>query len=116
LSVEIQINHNLNHHKDKVRKLLTSEEGVYHRKQRSTEPESVFGQIKSNKGYYRFRHFTKAKVLLDFTLVAIAFNIGKLFNKGRIMPGFFLHSVFKSANVISHQTIYRIKILKLRRK
>ena len=73
----IEVNHNLNCHKQKVRKLFTSEEGIYHRSQRSIEPESMFGQTKSNKHYNRFRHFNKDKVLMDFAIFAIAFNIGK---------------------------------------
>ncbi len=78
----IEVNHNLNRHKQRIRELLTSEEGVYHRSQRPIEPESVFGQMKSNKHYNRFRHFKKDKVLMDFAIFAIAFNIGKLHLKG----------------------------------
>ena len=78
----IEVNHNLNRHKQRIRELLTSEEGIYHRSQRPIEPESVFGQTKSNKHYNRFRHFKKDKVLMDFAIFAIAFNIGKLHLKG----------------------------------
>jgi len=42
----------------------------------------VFGQTKSNKHYNRFRHFRKDKVIMDFAIFAIAFNIGKLHLKG----------------------------------
>jgi hypothetical protein len=84
----IEVNLNLNRHKERVRKLLTSEEGLYHRSHRPIEPESVFGQVKSNKGYNRFRHFNKDtdKVMMDFAILAIAFNIGKLHNKGKNAP------------------------------
>jgi hypothetical protein len=82
----IEVNHNLNRHKERVRQLLTSEEGLYHRSQRPIEPESVFGQTKSNKNYYRFRHFGKELITMDFAIFAIAFNIGKLHNKGKITP------------------------------
>ena len=78
----VEVNHNLNRHKQKARELLTCEEGIYHRSQRPVEPESVFGQTKSNKHYNRFRHFYKDKVLMDFAIFAIAFNIGKLHLKG----------------------------------
>lgn len=78
----IEVNHNLDRHKQRIRELLTSEEGIYHRSQRPIEPESVFGQTKSNKHYNRFRHFKKDKVLMDFAIFAIAFNIGKLHMKG----------------------------------
>ena len=78
----VEVNHNLNRHKQKARELLTCEEGIYHRSQRPIEPESVFGQTKSNKHYNRFRHFNKDKVLMDFAIFAIAFNLGKLHLKG----------------------------------
>ncbi|PLB85195.1 IS5/IS1182 family transposase, partial [Dysgonamonadaceae bacterium] len=35
----IEVNHNLNRHKQKVRELLTSPEGLFHRSQRPIEPE-----------------------------------------------------------------------------
>ncbi len=77
----IEVNHNLNWHKKKARELLTSEEGLLHRKRRPIEPEAVFGQSKSNKHYNRFRHFGKDKVMMDFAIFAIAFNIGKMHQK-----------------------------------
>jgi 5-hydroxyisourate hydrolase-like protein (transthyretin family) len=42
------------------------------------EPEAVFGQIKYDMGYKRFRHFGKDKVTMDFAFFAIAFNIKKM--------------------------------------
>jgi hypothetical protein len=75
----------LNRHKEKVRQLLTSEEGLYHRSQRPIEPEAVFGQSKSNKQYFRFRHFGKDMITMDFAIFAIAFNLGKLLAKGKNM-------------------------------
>ena len=36
-----------------------SEKGIRHRGQRCIEPEAVFGQIKYDMGYKRFRHFGK---------------------------------------------------------
>jgi hypothetical protein len=80
----IEINHNLRRHKERIRTLLTSEEGLYHRSKRPIEPESVLGQSKSNKQYNRFRHFDKDKVMMDYGTFAVAFNIGKLYNKGKI--------------------------------
>jgi len=77
----IEVNHNLNRHKHKVRDLLTSPEGLFHRSQRPIEPEAVFGQTKYDKAYNRFRHFGEEKVKADFALFAIAFNIGKLWHK-----------------------------------
>ena len=50
-------------------------------KRRSLEPEPVFGQLKYNHGYTRFRHFGKAKVTMDLGLVFMALNILKLHKK-----------------------------------
>jgi len=77
----MEVNHNLNRHKQKVRELLTSPEGLYHRSQRPIEPEAVFGQTKYDKAYNRFRHFGQEKVEADFALFATASNIGKLWRK-----------------------------------
>jgi hypothetical protein len=83
----LEINHNLNRHKERVRNLLSSKEGLYHRSMRPVEPESVFAQGKSNKQYNRFRYFStnNDKVMMAFAIFAIAFNIGKLHNKGKNM-------------------------------
>lgn len=77
----IEVNHRLNEYKRKARELLTSEEGLRHRGRRSIEPEAVFGQMKFNMAYRRFRHFGKDKVTMDFALFAIAFNIKKMCSK-----------------------------------
>ena len=50
-------------------------------KRRSLEPEPVFGQLKHNHGYTRFRHFGKAKVEMDLGFVFMALNIMKLHRK-----------------------------------
>jgi transposase len=82
----IEINHKLNQYRQKARELLNSKEGRFHRRQRPIEPESVFGQTKANKHYYRFRHFGRDKVKMDFAIFAIAFNIGKMYNKIQNTP------------------------------
>ena len=80
----IEVNHKLQHYKQKARELLTSEEGIKHRGRRCIEPEAVFGQTKYNKAYKRFRHFGKDKVNMDFAFFAIAFNIGKMCKKNNL--------------------------------
>ncbi|MCI6129991.1 transposase, partial [Prevotella sp.] len=45
------------------------------------EPEAVFGQIKYNMAYRRFRHIGVDKVKMDFAFFAIAFNIKKMVAK-----------------------------------
>lgn len=47
-------------------------------KRRALEPEPVFGQLKHNHGYTRFRHFGKSKVTMDLGFVFMALNILKL--------------------------------------
>ena len=78
---QIQVNHKLREYKRKVRERLTSEEGLRMRKRRPVEPEAVFGQIKYNKAYNRFRHQSQEKVAMDFAVFAIAFNLLKLHRK-----------------------------------
>ena len=80
---EIEVNHRLMEYKRKARERLTSEKGLEHRSKRPVEPEAVFGQMKYNMGYKRFRHFGKDKVTMDFAFFAIAFNIKKMASKTR---------------------------------
>ena len=93
---EIEVNHQLMEYKRKARERLTSEKGLEHRSKRPIEPEAVFGQMKYNMGYKRFRHFGKDKVNMDFALFAIAFNIKKMAakvrkqEKMRTIAGFFV--------------------------
>jgi hypothetical protein len=75
---EIEVNHQLMEYKRKARERLTSEKGLMHRSKRPIEPEAVFGQMKYNMQYKRFRHFGKDKVTMDFAFFAIAFNIRKM--------------------------------------
>ncbi|MDR2121452.1 MAG: transposase [Tannerella sp.] len=65
-----------------------------HSSRRSVKPEAVFGQAESNKGYSRFRHFNNTesdKVMPDFAVFAVAFNLQKLHRKrkntGQNPPG-----------------------------
>lgn len=74
----VEINHRLQRYKQIARELLISEIGRKHRGQRCIEPEAVFGQMKQDFNYKRFRHFGKDKVRMDFAFFAIAFNIKKL--------------------------------------
>lgn len=74
----IEVNHRLNEYKRQARERLTSQEGIKHRGKRCIEPEAVFGQMKYNMAYRRFRHMGKDKVTMDFAFFAIAFNIKKM--------------------------------------
>jgi len=74
----IQINHRLRKYKEKVKKNLLSEQGIIYRKQRPADVETVFGQIKSNKGFRRFNLRGLKKVEIETGLLAIAHNLQKL--------------------------------------
>ena len=79
----IEVNYRLKRYKEQARDRLLSEEGVRHRGRRCIEPEAVFGQMKYDMAYKRFRHFGLDKVNMDFAFFAIAFNIKKLCSKIR---------------------------------
>ena len=74
----ITFNKRLKQLKKKAKELLLSEEGIRHRKKRAIEPESVFGQIKSNNSFNRFTLKSLKKVHLEFGLIALAHNFRKL--------------------------------------
>ena len=60
---------------------MTSDEGLKQRGRRCIEPEAVFGQMKFDMAYRRFRHFGKDKVTMNFAFFAIAFNLKKMIAK-----------------------------------
>ena len=74
----INVNHQLKRYKEKAFERLTSERGLFHRSKRPIEPEAVFGQIKTDKQYKRFRHRGFPKIQMDFGILAMAFNLQKL--------------------------------------
>ena len=74
----IRANHRLMEYRQQARDRLTSEKGLEHRSKRPIEPEAVFGQMKYDMHYKRFRHFGKDKVTMDFAFFATAFNIKKM--------------------------------------
>ena len=73
----IEVNHRNNAYRSKAKELLTSDRGLYHRSNRPIEPEAVFGNIKFNHGFKRFRLKSSEKVKTEFGLVALAHNIRK---------------------------------------
>lgn len=74
----IEVNHRLKELKKEVRERLLSEEGEKIYKKRAIEPESVFGQLKSNSKYNRFRMFGLEKNEIDLGLAFIAHNLKKM--------------------------------------
>jgi hypothetical protein len=77
---KIQVNHNLNRHKQQARKRLTSEQGLAHRSKRPADVEAVFGNIKQNKKFTRFYLRGLDKVQIEAGLVALAHNLKKMAN------------------------------------
>jgi len=73
----IEINDNLNRLKHKAFELLNSDEGILRRKKRCFDVEPTFGNIKQNHGFRRFLLRGKAKVEIEWGLVAIAQNLRK---------------------------------------
>lgn len=74
----IQINRKLDSYRSLMRKNLTSEKGVELRKQRNVDVEPVFGDIKWNMGYRRFRLRGLKKVNVEIGLISISHNLKKI--------------------------------------
>lgn len=77
----IQRSPNLVRYKQKVRELLTSDEGIEKRKQR-WQVEAVFGNLKQNKGFRRFNLRGLEKVNIEVGLLAIAHNLMRFSKTG----------------------------------
>ena len=73
----ISVSPKLRQLKKQARKRLLSEEGIELRKRRSIEVEAVFGQLKSNNRYKRFRMYGLVKIEIDLGLAAIGHNLRK---------------------------------------
>ena len=74
----IELNHRLNEYRRQARERLLSEEGLEHRSKRPIEPESVFGQVKSNNKFNRFTLRGLPKAEVEFGLITISHNLRKL--------------------------------------
>ena len=75
----------VNPHRDELRKRaaerLTSDEGVVLRRRRSTDVETVFGDVKRNWGFRRFTLRGIGKVAHEWRLLMMGHNIRKLAKK-----------------------------------
>ncbi len=63
--------------KEHAKSLLLSEQGIFHRKKRNVDVEPVFGNIKGNKGFRRFKLRGLELVGVEFGLLALAHNLAK---------------------------------------
>ena len=74
----IRVSHKLNEQNRKATELITTDEGIILRMNRSIQVEGAFGVIKQDFGFRRFLTRGKPKVETQFFLIAFAFNIEKL--------------------------------------
>lgn len=73
----IEVNYRADAFKRRARGLPTSGRGIVHRSKRPTEPEAVFGGIKFNHGFRRFRIKSNRKVRVGSGPVALAHDLRK---------------------------------------
>jgi transposase len=78
LNRKIEINDNLNALREQVRENLLSTQGRLLRSLRSIETESVFGHIKHNRMFKRFKLRGLEKVTIEWGLLSIAHNFLKM--------------------------------------
>jgi transposase len=74
----------LDAHRRQAMNNLTTPEGIELRKRRNVEPEPVFGHIKHNMGYRRFRLRGLPKVNIEMGLLSMAHNMMKMFKQNQI--------------------------------
>lgn len=76
---QIEVNEKLEVFKQQARENLHTESGQALKRQRGTEIESCFGDIKHNMGFRRFHLRGLNKVKTEFALVAMAHNLRKIY-------------------------------------
>lgn len=74
----IQMSFELRRYHQQAKQNLLSEQGIALRKGRSTEPETVFGDIKHNRGFRRFSLRGLEKVETEWGILSLAHNIRKM--------------------------------------
>ena len=99
----LSVSRKLEKHKEKARERLTSETGTQLLKNRSIEPEPVFGQLKYNLNYRRSRYFNMAMLLTDLTIWAIAHNLRKYLRIcPDLSPSALIKLIIRAINAIKH--------------
>ncbi len=68
--------------KQKAKELLSDEAGIKMMKRRSHEVETVFGQIKGNMGFRRFKTTGNEGVSTEWGLLMMGYNMKNLFRLG----------------------------------
>ena len=65
----------------KVRERLKTENGSALYRRRGTEIETVFGEVKGNKGFRRFLTFGKQNTTCEWGIHMIAYNMKSIYRK-----------------------------------
>lgn len=89
----IRVSHKLNEQNRKATELITTEQGILLRMNRSIQVEGAFGVIKQDFRFRRFLTKGKAKTETQFFLISFAYNVEKLCN--RINSNRFGYSLFE---------------------
>ncbi|MBO8460621.1 MAG: transposase [Bacteroidetes bacterium] len=71
----VEVNHRSRRVQETGQGKAYRERGMMHCSNRPIGPEAVFGDIKFNHGFKRFRLKSGGKVKVEFSLVALAHNI-----------------------------------------
>lgn len=77
----VQRNERMLRLKRKAKDRLASEDGKNLMRRRAHEDETVFGQLKANQGFRRFRLRGTDKVSVEWGLLAIGFNLKRLMTR-----------------------------------
>ena len=67
--------------KEKAEQIITSDDGIILRMNRSIQVEGAFGVLKEDYAFRRFLTIGKHKTQTQFLLLSFAFNIQKLCNR-----------------------------------
>ena len=78
---KIEVSHKFKNQNRKATELITTDDGIKLRMNRSIQVEGAFGVIKQDFGFKRFLTRGKQKTEAQFFLIAFAFNIEKLCNR-----------------------------------
>ena len=82
----IHFNRRWERYRAQAKQNLNSAIGVQLRRRRGTEPESVFGHIKHNRNFNRFKLRGLDQVNVEMALIAMAHNFVKMFNLNNLEP------------------------------
>ena len=74
----VEVSHRGKYLRQKAKEKLESEMGIFYRKKRPVDVETIFGNIKQNKNFRRFYLRGLEKVKTEFGLIAISHNLAKL--------------------------------------